>query len=107
MERSRRNIKKGADKGIDGRLYFHDAEGGDTHQIIFSVKAGKLEAGYVRDLRGTMERENAEIGVLLSFDTPTRKMKSEAAAAGFYDSVWGKHPRMQLLTVGELLVDCN
>ena len=95
--------KKGADKGVDGRLYFHDAEGGDTHQIIFSVKAGKLQAGYVRDLRGTMEREKAEIGVLLSFDKPTKKMKTEAASAGFYKSPWGKHPRMQLLTVEELL----
>lgn len=95
--------KKGADKGIDGRLYFHDAEGGDTHQIIFSVKAGKLQAGYVRDLRGTMEREKAEIGVLLSFDKPTKKMRTEAATAGFYKSPWGKHPRMQLLTVAELL----
>src|SRR5439155_345180 len=32
--------KKGADKGIDGRLYFHDEAAGKTKQIIFSVKAG-------------------------------------------------------------------
>lgn len=95
--------KKGADRGIDGRLYFHDAEGGDTHQIVISVKAGKLHATHVRDLRGVKEREGAEIGVLLSFDTPTKKMRAEAAAAGFYTSPWGKHPALQLLTVAELL----
>jgi hypothetical protein len=32
--------KKGADKGIDGRLYCHEFQGGPTKQVIFSVKAG-------------------------------------------------------------------
>ncbi len=50
-----------------------------------------------------IEREGAEIGVLLSFETPTAGMRSEAAEAGFYESPWGKHPRIQLLTIGELL----
>jgi hypothetical protein len=30
-------------------------------------------------------------------------MKAEAASAGFYTSPWGKHARLQLLTVAELL----
>jgi hypothetical protein len=30
-------------------------------------------------------------------------MRTEAAKAGFYTSPWGNHPRLQLLTVGELL----
>ena len=30
-------------------------------------------------------------------------MRQEAASAGFYDSPWGKHARLQLLTVEELL----
>jgi DNA modification methylase len=95
-------VKKGADKGIDGRLYFHD--GSDkTRQIILSVKAGKLQAGYVRDLAGVREQEHAEIGVLISFEKPTQQMRSWAAGHGFYESPWGKHPRLQLLTVGELL----
>lgn len=98
--------KKGADKGIDGRLYFHDeAEGGKTKQIILSVKGGGLKAPDVRDLRGVIEREKAEIGVLLSLEEPTRQMRTEAASAGFYDSPgWNKkYPRLQLLTVVELL----
>lgn len=95
--------KKGADKGIDGRVYFHDSATGKTKQIVISVKAGKLHAPYVRDLRGVMEREHAEMGVLLSMGQPTAKMRTEAASAGFYESPWGKHPRLQILTVGELL----
>lgn len=97
--------KKGADKGIDGRLYFHDeAESGKTKQIIFSVKAGKTGSSHVRDLRGVIEREKAAIGVLLTMQDPTKAMRTEAAGAGFYDSPWGtKHPRLQILTVEELL----
>ena len=97
--------KKGADKGIDGRIYFHDEAGGATKQIILSVKAGKTNPAHVRDLRGVIEREDAAMGVLLSFQDPTPAMRSEAADAGFYTSPgWGTtHPRMQLLTVAELL----
>ncbi len=95
--------KKGGDKGIDGRLFFHDSVGGETRQIVFSVKAGKLVPNYLRDLRGVIDREEAQIGVLLSFEEPTSGMRSEAASAGFYDSPWGRHPRLQMLTVGQLL----
>ncbi len=95
--------KKGADKGIDGRLYFHD-EPKTTKQIIFSVKAGGLHANYVRDLRGVIEREKAQIGVLISLEEPSKNMRSEAASAGFYKAPWGKdYPRLQLLTVADIL----
>jgi DNA modification methylase len=97
--------KKGADKGIDGRLYFHEdaRKGRATKQAIFSVKAGHVTSSQVRDLVGVLAREKAEIGVLLSFEEPTREMRKEAASAGFYDSPWGRHPKVQLLTVAELL----
>lgn len=97
--------KKGADKGIDGRLYFHDEgkQGKDTRQVIFSVKAGHVTSSQVRDLVGVITREKAEIGVLISFEEPTRDMRKEAASAGFYESPWGRHPKVQLLTVRELL----
>jgi DNA modification methylase len=94
--------KKGGDKGIDGRLFFHEGDS-ETRQIVFSVKAGHLVPTFVRDLRGVIEREKADIGVLLSFEESTAGMRSEAADAGFHESPWGKHPRIQLRTVGELL----
>ncbi len=94
--------KKGADKGIDGRLYFHDGSE-QTRQIIFSVKGGNLKATDLRDLRGVVDREKADIGVLLSFETPTKLMRQEASLGGFYTSPWGKHARLQLFTVAELL----
>lgn len=98
-------IKKGADRGIDGRLYFHDDRSGDSKQIIFSVKGGaNLSVSEVRDLVGVLQREKAEIGVYISFAEPTKPMQKEAAEAGFYISGDGsRYPRLQLLTIGGLL----
>ena len=95
--------RRGADQGVDGRLRFKYAPDDDFKEIVFSVKGGQLKATDVRDLRGVREREEAEIGVLISFEEPTRQMRTEAASAGFFESPWGKHPRIQLLTVAELL----
>lgn len=96
--------KKGADKGIDGRIFFHDeGPSGKTKQIILSVKAGHTNVAHVRDLRGVIDREKAAIGVLISMEEPTKPMRTEAASAGFYSSPWGNHPKLQLLTVAELL----
>lgn len=98
--------KKGADRGIDGRLYFHDeAKGGKTKQIILSVKAGHTNVAHVRDLRGVIEREQAEIGVLISMEPPTKPMLKEAADAGFYQppALADRYPRLQILTIADLL----
>ena len=98
-------IKKGADRGIDGRLYFHDDNSGKSKQVIFSVKGGlNVNVAEVRDLVGVLQREQAEIGVYISFAEPTGPMKREAAEAGFYTSSDGtKYPRLQLLTIKSLI----
>ena len=97
-------VKKGADKGIDGRFYFHDeGPNGRTKQVIISVKAGRLQPAFVQQLRGVVDKEHAEIGVLITMQRPTRAMRAEAASAEFYDSAWGHHPRLQMLTVADLL----
>jgi hypothetical protein len=97
--------KKGADKGIDGKIIFQGEKPGDFEQVVISVKAGNLKANYVRDLRGVVDREKAAIGVLISVEKPTKPMNTEAATAGFYESkMWGKkYPKIQLLTIAELL----
>ncbi len=59
----------------------------------------------MRDLIGVLEREKAEIGVYVSFADPTGPMKREAAEAGFYTSSDGsRYPRVQLLTIEDLIV---
>jgi DNA modification methylase len=96
--------KKGADKGIDGRLLFRDeGKAGKYKEVLISVKAGKIGVRDVRDLRGVLDHEKAAIGALISIEEPTQPMRVEAASAGFYTSAWGQHPRVQLLTIAELL----
>ncbi|MGH2973398.1 MAG: DNA methyltransferase [Solirubrobacterales bacterium] len=101
--------KKGRDGGIDGELLFHEKEGGKTRRVILSVKSGKTGVSHVRELRGVIEEHNAEIGVLITMREPTRPMRELAASAGFYESgsegvgTWGKHPRIQIFTIAELL----
>ena len=98
--------KKGADKGVDGYIYFHDEpKKGRTKAIVLQVKSGHVATSQIRDLKAVVEREKAQIGVFITLKDPTRGMKEEALKAGFYKSPWGQHSRIQILTIKELLAD--
>lgn len=96
--------KKGGDTGIDGQLFFRTPDGVKIERGIVSVKAGRnLNPGMVRDLRGTVEREKAAVGILLLAHKPTKGMLDEAAKAGAY--TWGgrSYAKLQILTVDDIL----
>ncbi len=102
-----RKGKKGADQGIDGVINFFDEDesGKKKHQkAVVQVKSGKVNAGQIRDLKGTVEREGAAIGVFITLEQPTGAMTKEALAAGWYESpAWGKrYRRLQIVTIGDL-----
>ena len=40
---------------------------------------------------------------LVYLNPPTVPMRREVASAGFYKSPWGSHPRIQILTIEDLL----
>ena len=88
------------DKGIDGRGYI-----GSDHQYktIVSVKGGKqLNPGMVRDLVGTVSREDAAFGILITIHNPTDGMKKEAAKAGIVETPLGHHfPKIQIYTISD------
>ncbi len=94
------------DRGIDGEAYFRDAQNHLTH-VLVSVKGGKLNPAMVRELRGTMEREHAPIGVLVTINEPSKEMKLEATHAGFLKETdaEGPIPRLQIVTVERLFSD--
>ena len=95
--------KKGMDRGIDGYLHFRDVENKPQFGIV-SVKGGEnITSGMVRDLKGTMEREKAALGLFLTLNEPTREMTKEAASAGFYETGGQKIPRLQILTAAAIL----
>jgi site-specific DNA-methyltransferase (adenine-specific) len=94
--------KKGMDRGIDGYLHFRDADKKPQFAIV-SVKGGAIKSGDIRDLKGTMEREKAALGLFLTLNKPTREMEREAASAGMYETGGMKVPRLQVLTAAEVL----
>ena len=100
-----RQGKKGADQGIDGIINIIDDNTSKPKKVIVQVKSGHVSSAYIRDLVGTVGREKAIIGVLITLEEPTSAMIKEAATAGFYESVtWNKkYPRIQILTIEDLL----
>ncbi len=98
--------KKGADRGIDGNIYFFDDNSGQPKRIVVQVKGGHVTDSQIRDLRGVLEREQAEVGAFVTLEEPTRPMRVSAAEAGFYQSPLfpDRHvPRLQIRTIAELL----
>jgi len=94
--------KKGADTGIDGLIYFKP-EGKTTEKAIVSVKGGEnVNVAMVRDLAHVVDREKAKIGVFITLADSTGPMRTEAVKAGFYETLYGKYPKIQILTIREL-----
>ena len=97
--------KKGADRGIDGVISFSTGPRGEVGRALVSVKSGTVNSGMVRDLKGVLEREHAEIGLFVTLEEPSGPMRQEAATAGVYHSALSgrDYPRVQLLSIRELL----
>ncbi len=99
-----RGGKKGADQGVDGMGFIEVAKG-KTEKVLVSVKGGEnVGASMIRDLKGTVEREKAAVGLFITLTPPTKPMSTEAASAGHYESPHhGAFPRIQILTIQGLL----
>jgi site-specific DNA-methyltransferase (adenine-specific) len=98
--------KKGADRGIDGYIYFFDDNSGTPKKIVLQVKSGNVSRGQIATLKGDMEREGAAIGAFITLNDPTKPMVQEAISAGFYEpSLFSdkRVPKIQIRTVEELL----
>ena len=85
--------------------------------MIFSVKTGKQRSpAHVRELRGTMKNERAQMGVLVLDSDSTPKMESAAASAGRFnyqlkpDLPPKEYEKVQIVTADEVIdgakVDC-
>src|SRR5438477_1767528 len=113
---------KGADRGVDGLLYYYETERKDIpgrvkeepllktepvhrEKIIVQVKGGGTGAKDIRDLIGTVENQKAVGGILITLDKPTKPMRDEAASSGRFESkLWQKdYPKIQIVTIEGLL----
>jgi hypothetical protein len=98
------NQKKGADRGIDGIAYFSGGKD-EPEKIILQVKSGKVSSRDIRDLQGTITRENATLGVFITLKPPTKDMLKEAKEAGIYKSQYMSAPvdKIRVVTVQEII----
>ena len=98
------NAKKGADKGIDGVVYF--ATGANTDErMIIQVKSGGVNRSVIATLNSDMQREQAQMATLITLEEPTKPMREEALKVGFYHHpLMGKdYERIQIVTIRELI----
>ncbi len=97
--------RKGADSGIDGIRWVRTGpRGDDLDRVIVSVKGGQtVGVGAVRDLVGTVQREGALGGVLVTLVKPTRQMLEEAAKHGFASTGLGQFRKIMVRTVEDLM----
>ena len=98
--------RKGADAGVDGYINFFDDDSGKAKTALVQVKSGHVQRNVIATLKGDMEREKAELGLLVTLEPPTRPMLQEAMSAGVY--VPERFPdrqfqRVQIATIEELL----
>jgi DNA modification methylase len=97
--------KKGADRGIDGIISFLGKDAKTPARCLVQVKSGHVSSATIRDLVGTVDREKADIGLLITLEEPTGPMRTEALEAGYYHSGFMQrdYPKIQIITIKELL----
>ncbi|MBC6429133.1 MAG: hypothetical protein GDA55_07920 [Cellvibrionales bacterium] len=101
--------RQSGDKGIDGWIFFDLPDQKDCAGMVLEVKGGQNPtAENVRSLGGVLDREPfAEMAGLILLHPPgtqkRRNFETEMAAAGHLEVKGRKHPRMQILTIEEIL----
>jgi len=91
-------IKKGADRGVDGEIRFKNGPG-PWGRVVTSVKGGKVTPAMVRELRGVVDREDAEMGLFICLKRPTEEMAKEAVKAKYVSTAHGAMPRIQIVSI--------
>ena len=106
---------KGADRGVDGMLYFYDYVGSSRREealtsksktekslvtstptkskeeavrqkILVQIKGGGVQRNDVATLLGDVNNQKFVGGILITLEKPTKPMREEAADAGRYES---------------------
>jgi hypothetical protein len=102
------NEKKGGDKGIDGIAYFVDGSPtGEAfiEKVIFSVKSNvNMVPNFVRDLYGTVEREKAACGILITlYDTPNLVKEAKTYGKFLHNFLGTEYDKISVVSTKEIL----
>lgn len=102
------NQRQVGDRGIDGVIRFLNDRAGraEAGRVLVSVKGGRnINPAMVRDLVGTVQSQQAEMGLLITMGAPTPGMVDAADHSGSY--IWPVNgqafPLVQIITVTDLL----
>jgi DNA modification methylase len=98
------NDKKGADRGVDGRIQLWDMQGSYREGLI-QVKGGNgLNLSNVRDFAHVIENSKAVFGIMIAQREPTKEMRLVAENLGYADWPGSKQiPRYQIFTTEGIL----
>ena len=100
--------KRTADGGIDGRVYFAVPGERDLQSMVVEVKGGaSINVADWRALKGVLSRDGALMAGLIIMDplsgTKARNFTREVMELEPLEILGIPYPRMQILTVGEIL----
>jgi len=104
--RGRPNDRQTGDGGSDGELRFYGRDKDRPQRGIISVKGGKtLTPSMVNELEGAVTKFNANMGVLITLNTPTKGMMETSNQFGLWKDAFtgNSYPRIQIITIRELL----
>ncbi len=76
------NEKQIGDRGVDGRGLLLNKLADKSELVLAQVKGGKVSVSQVRDFVGTMQQENASMGVFISLD-PVNSPQAKRIAASY------------------------
>jgi len=92
----------GKGQDLDGVKPFIEF-GGKVKRAVISVKGTKsVNPEMIREVLGALGPDKP-IGILVILAGPTKGMTTQAAAAGSYESAGQKYPRVQIITVEDIL----
>jgi site-specific DNA-methyltransferase (adenine-specific) len=102
------NEKKGGDRGIDGISFVSDTNEkneSDNKEILFSVKSNEtLSPSVIRDLNGTMEREGAAMGYLITLYSMANLVRESKKYGTYKNRQFGhSYQKIEVINVQEIL----
>jgi site-specific DNA-methyltransferase (adenine-specific) len=106
------NEKKGGDGGIDGIAFMMDRKQEDGAMmeellmpVLFSVKSDKKPlVSYIRDLNGTMERDKAVMGFLITLYPADNLVKESKKYGTYKNKLLDKdYQKIQVICIDEIL----
>ncbi|MXY47391.1 MAG: site-specific DNA-methyltransferase [Chloroflexi bacterium] len=95
-----------ADRGIDGRGKLFVSLEGSSSMVLAQVKGGRFQASALRDFLGTIERENAPMGIFITLDrVSSPRARADAASKGVLQIGAQEYPVVQLWSIKDYFDD--